>query len=275
MLTVGQFARMARLSAKQLRSYDALGLLSPARVDPDTGYRYYHPGQLRTALTIALLRSLDVPLAAIHELLTADPDRAQQILAGERARIADELAARERTLRALGRLTAEHDLMPYEVTTVTEPPRRLLALHGTTTAERLHGDAAALVQRLTDLLPWAAASDVPVVGLYPLDLAGEVAFSVGAEPPDRALDATGDEPSLTVIELPGGPVARVIHVGAHDELPLAYFPLLAWLQERGHPAAGPIRERYLDDPATTEPEHLRTEISLRLRDIDQEGPPPR
>lgn len=262
MMTVGQFARMTRLSAKQLRSYDALGLLAPAQVDPGTGYRYYHPRQARTAVTIALLRSLDVPLPAIHELLVADEEGAERILAGERERLAAELAARERTLRALGRLTAARELMPYEVTTATEPPRRLLALHGTSTAERLHADAAALVARLAEALPWAAEPDAPpVVGIYPLDLDGSFAFAVGVEAGARAAP-TG----VASLDLAGGAVARVVHHGSHDELPLAYFPLLAWIQERGHTAAGPVRERYLDDPAEVGPELLRTEVSILLNE---------
>ena len=41
LLTIGAFAKAARLSPKALRLYDELGLLPPARVDPATGYRYY------------------------------------------------------------------------------------------------------------------------------------------------------------------------------------------------------------------------------------------
>jgi DNA-binding transcriptional MerR regulator len=290
MMTVGQFARMTRLSAKQLRDYDALGLLAPARVDPQTGYRYYHPRQARTAVTIALLRSLDVPLAAIAELLVADEQGAERILAAERARIAAELAVRERSLRALERLARDGvggsgELMPYAVETDVEPPRRLLALRGTSTAERLHGDAAALVGRLLEALPWAAGpTGPPVVGLYPLDLDGELAFSVGVELPDPgasgaagASGATGaglapHPPAVEPLDLPGGPVARVVHVGPHDELPLAYFPLLAWARERGHDVAAPVRERHLDDPATTPQEHLRTEVSILLHDPEGDTP---
>ncbi|MGI8446018.1 MAG: MerR family DNA-binding transcriptional regulator [Streptosporangiaceae bacterium] len=46
MLTIGEFARASRLSPKALRLYDELGLLTPARVDPVSGYRLYEPGQL-------------------------------------------------------------------------------------------------------------------------------------------------------------------------------------------------------------------------------------
>jgi DNA-binding transcriptional MerR regulator len=39
LLSIGEFARLSRLSAKALRRYDQLGLLKPAWVDPDSGYR--------------------------------------------------------------------------------------------------------------------------------------------------------------------------------------------------------------------------------------------
>lgn len=66
---IGQFARLGRLSIKQLRHYAELGLLVPAYVDEHTGYRYYRHKQARDALSIGLLRSLDVPLAVIAQVL--------------------------------------------------------------------------------------------------------------------------------------------------------------------------------------------------------------
>ena len=50
LMSIGEFARLSRLSAKALRLYDELGLLPPARVDPDSGYRWYAAGQLDNAL---------------------------------------------------------------------------------------------------------------------------------------------------------------------------------------------------------------------------------
>jgi PPM family protein phosphatase len=42
-MSIGAFARRSRLSAKEVRLYDELGLLPPARVDEDAGYRF--PGR--------------------------------------------------------------------------------------------------------------------------------------------------------------------------------------------------------------------------------------
>jgi protein phosphatase len=53
MLTIGAFAKACRLSPKALRLYDELELLRPARVDPDTGYRYY--GKIVVAVVPAVV----------------------------------------------------------------------------------------------------------------------------------------------------------------------------------------------------------------------------
>jgi hypothetical protein len=41
LMTSGAFAQASGLSRKALRLYDELELLHPARVDPDTLYRFY------------------------------------------------------------------------------------------------------------------------------------------------------------------------------------------------------------------------------------------
>jgi DNA-binding transcriptional MerR regulator len=46
MFSIGEFARHGRVSVRMLRHYDAIGLLRPASVDPDSGYRFYRAGQL-------------------------------------------------------------------------------------------------------------------------------------------------------------------------------------------------------------------------------------
>jgi len=56
LLTIGAFARAARLTPKALRLYGELDLLPPAAVDPESGYRFYEPQQLEQAQLIAELR---------------------------------------------------------------------------------------------------------------------------------------------------------------------------------------------------------------------------
>jgi DNA-binding transcriptional MerR regulator len=48
-MPIGVFARATRLSIRALRNYDRSGLLRPAEVDPDTGYRRYAVDQFARA----------------------------------------------------------------------------------------------------------------------------------------------------------------------------------------------------------------------------------
>jgi len=76
LLTIGEFARAARLSPKALRLYDELGLLRPFRVDEWTGYRYYAPSQLERARLVAWLRRLGMPLTQIGAVVESPPPEA-------------------------------------------------------------------------------------------------------------------------------------------------------------------------------------------------------
>jgi serine/threonine protein phosphatase PrpC len=93
-LTIGAFARAARLSPKALRLYDELGLLRPARVDPASGYRFYDPAQLERARLVAWLRRLGMPLAGIRAICDLEPAAAAREIAAYWARVETDLAAR-------------------------------------------------------------------------------------------------------------------------------------------------------------------------------------
>ncbi len=94
MLTIGEFARASRLSPKALRLYDELGLLTPARVDPVSGYRLYEPGQLEQARLVAWLRRLGMPLARIRVVCELPPAAAAAEVAAFWAQAEADLASR-------------------------------------------------------------------------------------------------------------------------------------------------------------------------------------
>ncbi|MEV0220581.1 MerR family transcriptional regulator [Streptomyces sp. NPDC050704] len=94
MLTIGAFAKACRLSPKALRLYDELELLRPARVDPETGYRYYAPEQLEQARLVAWLRRLGMPLAGIRRVRSLEPAAAAREIRAFWARVEAETATR-------------------------------------------------------------------------------------------------------------------------------------------------------------------------------------
>ncbi|MCX5334351.1 MerR family transcriptional regulator [Streptomyces sp. NBC_00140] len=94
MLTIGAFAKACRLSPKALRLYDELDLLRPAKVDPDTGYRYYAVEQLERARLVAWLRRIGMPLARIREVCALDAPAAAREVRAYWARVEAETAQR-------------------------------------------------------------------------------------------------------------------------------------------------------------------------------------
>lgn len=86
-LSIGRFARLTGLSIGALRHYDEMGLLPPAAVHPETGYRSYRRDQAATALLIARMRDLEMPLPEIRALLAATPAEREQRLRKHRDRM--------------------------------------------------------------------------------------------------------------------------------------------------------------------------------------------
>jgi protein phosphatase len=106
LMSIGEFARQSRLSQKALRLYDELGLLPPARVDPDSGYRSYEVGQLERARLVTTLRQIGVPLAEIKVVIGLEPHVAAR-------RVAAHWSAAERDH------AARRDLASYIVNSYT------------------------------------------------------------------------------------------------------------------------------------------------------------
>ncbi len=130
-ISIGEFARRSRLSLKALRLYDERGVLVPSRVDRASGYRYYDTGQLDEARLVVMLRQLELPLAAIKELLACDPaDAAARIAEHWRAAEAAHDARRELADYLVDRLRGKRTVI-YEVGMREMPDRSLLCLRRT------------------------------------------------------------------------------------------------------------------------------------------------
>ncbi len=92
--TVGEVARLTRLSVRTLHHYDDIGLLKPGGRS-EAGYRLYTPADLARLWRVLSYRELGFPLAGIARMLDAPPGgevaalRTQVALLRERARRAE------------------------------------------------------------------------------------------------------------------------------------------------------------------------------------------
>ena len=74
MITIQGFAKLCGCNTQTLRYYDRIGLLTPAKVDEWTGYRYYEEEQAMLFVKIKNLQQADFTIEEIKSLLPGDDD---------------------------------------------------------------------------------------------------------------------------------------------------------------------------------------------------------
>ena len=113
LMTIGRFARLTGLSIGTLRHYHEVGLLSPASVDPASGYRRYRRGQAARARQIRMLRWDDLPIEAIRQVITDETGTvAREVLAQHRRRLERQRDLLTARIRDADRFLEEGITMP-------------------------------------------------------------------------------------------------------------------------------------------------------------------
>lgn len=226
-LTIGTFARAARLTPKALRLYDEMGLLPPAAVDPESGYRLYDPDQLKQAQVIAQLRRIGMPLAQVRIVCAMEPAAAAEAVDAYWKQAAADTAARAHVAAVLIEYLSERGTAMHETNPILGI--RYAARSDIGVVRDSNEDAAYASDRLLAVAdggggPTGAAAsnaaiealkaleltDVPAAELLTL-LAGAVAE---ADRTVRAAAADGQQPitTLTAILRAGSQLA-LVHIG--------------------------------------------------------------
>ena len=127
LVTIGVFARRSRLSMKALRLYDRMGLLVPADVDSENGYRRYRESQLATARLIVMLRRLDMPLTQVADIISAPGTEAAELLSTYWNAFEKRVASqRELASHLRSRLSGREEPLGYPDVLVREVPEQLV-----------------------------------------------------------------------------------------------------------------------------------------------------
>ncbi len=261
LLPIGRFSEMCRLSIPALRHYDELGLLPPAAVDPDTGYRYYSVVQAADAERIRTLRLLEMPLPDIKSILAGNPERTQALLQVHRERLEQQVERQRYAIALIDTMLRDAPSAVYEVQL-----REIGAVCVASIRDRCSWqELGPFVQRaIGEIVRTAASQGVRFAG--PPYTAYHSAESTESEL-DLEVGMPTDEPvepggRVVPGTLPGGLMATTMHCGPYEDISGAYRALGEWLTERGHETAGPPREIYLVSPEKSpNPNGLRTELA--------------
>jgi DNA-binding transcriptional MerR regulator len=242
MLSIGRFADATGLTVKALRYYDEIGLLVPARVEPDNGYRYYDAAQVETAVTIRRLRALELPLDEVGALLEADGGTLRERLAAHGHRVGEEARDKNSLLIELSALV-EGGGEEVIVKVRDEPELRLAATIRHLRLVDPEGIRDMLRLAGTRLAERGIAPAGPATALFRSG-DGDGTHLVEAGFPVAA-DIEGDE-LLRVTAYPAASAATVDHVGLYDSLHETAQRFIATVLGQGLRFAQPIRIQYVD-----------------------------
>jgi len=259
-LTIGAFSRITHLSVKTLRRYHDWGLLEPAAVDPDSGYRLYSPAQVPAAQAIRRFRDLEMPIEQVKAVLAADDPALRNELIGAHLRRMEDQLARTRQAVASLRALVEGNRPLAAIEHVTLPALDAIAITENVTRDRVYGwwlDAFSELHTILDRAGRTAAA--PPGGVYAQELfetdLGECTVYLPLAAPVASLGRARAH------RLPERSLAVAVHEGPHADADLVYAALGTHVAERGIDAGGPVYERYLageldgSDPASARTEN--------------------
>ncbi|MHB1835857.1 MAG: MerR family transcriptional regulator [Solirubrobacteraceae bacterium] len=261
MLNIGEFARLGQVSPRMLRHYDELGLLTPARVDSGSGYRFYSVHQLGRLHRIVAMRDIGFGLEQIRQIL------ADEISVGElrgmlrlrRAQIeqgVEEEQERLRRVEAHLRALEWSDTMQLQdiVIKQTEPLRVAQASADGLTHADIGAAFGRLLPQVVSHIQAAGAKPGISVGVYQDDggtaAEGEIVLHAGFAIGDQDVP---DTETIHVRDLPVIEVAAAVYRGGDEGIMGAWEALVRWIEDSGYRLVGDCRELYHewhdDDPS--------------------------
>lgn len=244
LVSIGDFSRMTYLSVKALRHYHEVGLLQPARVDADTGYRSYDTTQIPAAQVIRRFRDLGMPLDQIKEVVGApDLESRNRAIVAYLRQMEDRLDGIRDTVASLRALLEQSAPPRRDVHYRTVAATQALAICEQVSMDELDGWWAAAFGELHQHCTPSQPPSGPDAALY------EDAFFEAGQGQVTAFVPVSGTPAASgrvrAAEIPAGELAVMTHSGSFADLDATYAALGTVVAERAVGVAGPIREYYL------------------------------
>ena len=276
MFRIGEFSQIAQVPTSQLRYYDEIGLLKPARIDKWTSYRYYSVDQLPRLHRILALRELGLALEQIKRLV--DDDISVEEIRGmftlRKAQIeqtVQEEIGRLRMVEArLHHLETGGQPGKYDVVLKSVPAQPFM---GTRVTLPSIFDAFDLVQQMMRALP-------PVVGrgnmghitvLFHSDFFRheqvDVTLGFALQRPSDATISLADGLEAVPLTLPAVPLmATAVRAGGPENNIHTHAAIGQWAELNGYTLLGEGREVVITPPRSrSNRKHMVTEVQFPVQ----------
>lgn len=256
MLSIGEFSNICRVSTKTLRYYAEIGLLLPAQINSENGYRYYSVEQLETMLLINRLKNYRFSLEEIKEILESGEEQEEKLyfaLRKKKKEIQNQIEIMQKNIGELNKdlssLEQGKSIMSYmeniAVKLVELPKMYLLSIRKMVQQqdfEQEYGNCfGSLLKKIEEEHFTMVAPPMVMFHSEEFRVFGlDTEFAI---PVREYVTGTRDfSPGLCL---------KTVVKGEYTNLPSAYTQLIRWAKKEGYENTNPLFEVYVTDPSQT------------------------
>ncbi len=273
-LSIGEFARRSLLSPNALRLYDQLGVLAPAAVDPDTGYRRYRESQLETARLIARLRHLDMPLAQVGEIVAMPEERRSDALIGYWDAVERRMAGQREILTYLLIVLAgkERNFDMFDVQMRDIPEQLMLTEQRHVTVDALPDWMGSAFGRMWEMAPRFGGVTGPLLAIFHGQVNAESDGPVEICAPISVMQETAPDVPTRIEPAHQEAYTRIRKSQVEfPEILSAYDALEQWIAKNGKISSGPPREVYFADFMNAGPDEEVVDVAFPIEEAHGRG----
>ena len=240
---IGMFAQMNHITIKTLRFYEEQGILSPAYVNAENGYRYYTMDQMAVIHQITALKQAGFTLDDIKRLKQGANEAT--FLAKKKASILEKIAELTKQLAFIEQyMNSDNHALDCPVLIKTLPSVIVATMEA----------RIASYDDLFELMPFMGAKMEQLGCECALP---EYCFTNYLEPVNKEDDILietceavtemkEDSNEIKFKTLPEVQAACIYHKGSYNNFSYTYSIVLRYIEENGYEICGPIRESHID-----------------------------
>ncbi|KNZ40492.1 MerR family transcriptional regulator [Acetobacterium bakii] len=247
MYRIGLFSKICKITVKTLRYYDEVGLVTPAFIDAENGYRYYTNDQLVIVHQVVSLRQMGFSIDEIsamlkHENVDGILEQRKSELVGQLKNVKDQLSRINHFILE----KKEGQKMNYQAV-IKELPEcivysKRMVIPNYDAYFKLVPAIGEEVKKANPTLKCAVPEYCFIIyhdGEYK-------ETNIDVEYCEAVTEWGTETDNIKFKKMPSISAVSVMHKGAYDTLGNAYAYVFKWIEENGYIATDSPRESYID-----------------------------
>lgn len=240
---IGMFAQMNHITVKALRFYEEQGLLCPAYVDQENGYRYYTLDQMATIHQIAALKGAGFTLEDIRQMRSGAEEKL--LLQKKKSQLLAKIAELTKQIAVIDAYLSDGTAsLSSPVLIKTLPACKVAA------SEKIIDSYDDLFQAMpemgAEMERLGCECALPEYCFTQYLEPGYKEENIRIETCEAVTRLQKDSDTLKFYELEETTAACIFHKGSYADFPKTYAILLKYIEDNGYEIIGNIRESYID-----------------------------